>query len=108
MRLKWQRVSPNEWRAGDYMITRWYANDRGNRLPQYSAYYRPEVIGLDELREAMESDTPLEEAEWTRLEPGISLNPGQKPFRLLTEAKRVCQQHAEWLQAVERGREVAR
>ena len=82
MNLHWQRISPDEWRAGDYMITRWYAPDRGNRVRQYQAIWRPAV-------------QPYTGRLWEG--PGWNVGRTQEPFRELDAAKRACQQHADRL-----------
>ena len=60
----------------------------------YAAYYQPEVVPLEELRE------PLDRINWRRLEPGICLNP-DAPFLTVDQAQQACERHMSMLAADE-------
>ena len=83
MRLKWQHVGSGEWRAGDYLV-------KPDGTGGYVAYYQPEVVPLEELRE------PLDRINWRRLEPGICLNQ-DAPFLTVDQAQRACERHMSML-----------
>lgn len=48
MALKWEKFKQSPfgtaWRSGLYKIIRWYADDRGNRVPQYQVEHGPSII----------------------------------------------------------------
>lgn len=70
-KLKWERVTPTEWRAGRFRILKWFATDCGNRLPRYAVRMDVEDLGshesLDKAKRVAQGRHELGQAQKNRV-----------------------------------------